>query len=110
MWQAIHTRPDLASSFEILSQYCSNPGKLHCNLISRFLRYVAGTLYLGLMFCKDPKDDIVGYSDSDHARLIDGRNRRVHMSLCLQADQFLTLQNYNLQSTYQTAKQNIWLW
>lgn len=73
MWPAIHTRPDLAYSVGVLSRYCSNPGKLHCNLLQRVLRYVAGTLNLGLVFRKDSEDDIVGYSDSDYAGLIDGR-------------------------------------
>ncbi len=53
MWSAIHTRPDLAYSVGVLSRYCSNPGKLYCDLIQRVLRYVAGTLDLGLVFQKD---------------------------------------------------------
>ncbi len=34
---------------------------------------MAGTFDLGLMSRKDSEDDIVGYSDSDYAGLIDGR-------------------------------------
>ncbi len=50
MWPAMLTRPDLAYSVGVLSRYCSNPGKLHCVLIQRVLRYVVGTLDLGLVF------------------------------------------------------------
>ena len=70
---SIYTRLDLAYSAVVLSRYCSNPGKLHCDLVQRVLRYVAGTPDLGLVFRKDSKDDLIGYSDSDFARLIDGR-------------------------------------
>lgn len=37
------------------------------------LRYVAGTLDLGLIFCKNSKNNIVGYLNLDYTRLIDRR-------------------------------------
>lgn len=37
------------------------------------IRYLVGTFDLGLTFCKDFEDNIVGYLESDYAGLIDGR-------------------------------------
>ncbi len=73
MWPAIHTRPDVAYSVRVFSRYCSNWEKLYCDLIPRGLIYVGGTVDLGLMFRKNSEDNIVGYSNSDNARLIDER-------------------------------------
>ena len=57
----------------VLSQYCSNSGKLYCNLIQRVLRYVARILNRRLILCKNFEDNIVGYLDLDYVELIDGR-------------------------------------
>ena len=74
MWPAMHTRPDIAYSVGVLSRYCSNPSPLHCKYLQRIMRYVAGTLDLGLVFKRhDTEDDIVGYSDADYAGTKDGR-------------------------------------
>lgn len=73
IWPAINIRPDFAYSVGVWSQYCSNSRKLYCDLIQREQRYVSGNLDLRLIFHKDSEDDIVRYSDSDYAGLIDGR-------------------------------------
>ena len=74
MWPAVHTRPDLAYSVGVLSRYSHNPSEIHCNLVKRVLRYVAGTLDTGLTFRKSSGDDLIGYSDSDFAGLKDTRH------------------------------------
>ena len=73
MWPAIHTIPDLICLIRVLSQYCSNLRKVHYNLIPKVIRYLARTFDLGLTFCKDSEDNIVGYLELDYAGLIDGR-------------------------------------
>lgn len=73
MWPAIHTRPDIAYAVGVLSRYCSNPSSLHCKYLQRIMRYLAGTLDVGLVFRRNTQDDIVGYSDSDYAGTKDGR-------------------------------------
>ena len=73
MWPAVHTRPDIAYSVGVLSRYCSNPGPTHCNLVIQIFRYLSETLNLGITFTSDSEDELVGYTDSDYARLIDGR-------------------------------------
>lgn len=73
MWPAIHTRPDIAYAVGVLSRYCSNPGPFHCKYLQRVMRYLLGTLDIGLVFRKDTEDDIVGNSDSDYAGTKDER-------------------------------------
>ena len=69
MWPAMHARPDLAYSVGVLSRFCNNPGPVHVELVKHVLRYVSGTLDLGLKFDgeADTPDDVVGYTDSDFA-------------------------------------------
>ncbi len=69
MWPAIHSRPDLAYSVGVLSRFCSNPGPTHVELVKHVLRYVSGTLELGLKFDREANrpDDVIGYTDSDFA-------------------------------------------
>ncbi len=42
-------------------------------MVNQIFRYSSGTLDLGITFTSDPEDELVGYTDSDYARLIDGR-------------------------------------
>ena len=44
-----------------LSQYSSNPGKLHYKYRQRVMRYIVETLDVGLAFRRDTEDDIVDY-------------------------------------------------
>ncbi len=69
MWLVIHSRSDLAYSVRILRRFCSNPGPTNVELVKNVLRYVSGTLELGLKFNgeADNTDDVIGYTDSDFA-------------------------------------------
>ena len=44
------TRPDLAAAVGVLSQFMLNPSNEHWQGIKRILRYIKGTLDLGLKF------------------------------------------------------------
>ena len=60
------TRPDLAQSVGVLSRYMSAPTKEHMSAAKQVLRYLAGTVDLGLMY--EQGDGIVrGYCDADYA-------------------------------------------
>ena len=61
------TRPDIAASVGILSQFMSNPGTVHWVGVKRIFRYLKGTCDHGLKFVGDVKDELVGFSDSDWA-------------------------------------------
>lgn len=45
----VHTRPDIAFSVGMVSRYMEHPTVLHLNAVKRILRYVKGTLGLGLV-------------------------------------------------------------
>ncbi|KAL8161831.1 hypothetical protein V2J09_013320 [Rumex salicifolius] len=70
----VHTSPDLAYSVGVLSRYMEAPTTTHMNVVKQILRYVKGTLNLGCFYVKkQPKEELIGYSDSDLIGDIDDR-------------------------------------
>ena len=69
MWPAMQSRPDFAQAVGVLSRFCSNPGPAHVEVVKYILRYVSGTLKLGLIFDgnADTPDDVIGNTDFDFA-------------------------------------------
>ena len=57
----------------VFSRYCANPGPILCNLVIQIFRYLAWILELGINFKSNVTDELVGYTDSDWARLKDGQ-------------------------------------
>ncbi|CAM8929163.1 unnamed protein product [Rhodiola kirilowii] len=57
------TRPDIAFAVGKLSQYTSNPSKDHWQAVHRVIRYLKGTMNLGLVYSEFPSV-IEGYSDA----------------------------------------------
>jgi len=45
----------------------------HCKVLKRILRYIRGTISLGLYYTKSGNYQLVGYSDSDWCRDVDDR-------------------------------------
>jgi hypothetical protein len=43
MWAAITTRPDIAFTVSLLSQFMENPGEAHWEAIKRVLKYLKET-------------------------------------------------------------------
>jgi hypothetical protein len=71
------TRPDLAYTLSRLSKFSSKPSTKHAEALKRVLRYLRGTINLGIEFnAPDPtmESKLYGYSDSDFAA--DLNNRR----------------------------------
>ena len=73
VYASIATRPDLSEAVGKLSQHMSRPNKVHWVAAKRVLRYVKGTLDLGLKFERSNKFELVGYSDADWAGDVDTR-------------------------------------
>ena len=73
IWPTVYIRPDIAYSVRVLSRYYSNPGPTHYSLVAQIFRYLAGTLDLGITFQANASDELIGYTDSDYAGLVDGR-------------------------------------
>jgi len=68
MYSMISTRPDLAYSISLLSRFMSNPRKIHWETLKYVLKYINGSLNIGLNFKKRGDTlDLVGYLDSDFA-------------------------------------------
>ena len=79
-----HTRPDLMFSVGYLSRYMENPTTEHMSAVKRILRYVKGTLDLGLVYKKNEAGiKLVGYSDSDYAGDPDDRKSTTGMAFFL---------------------------
>lgn len=68
-----HTRPDLAFAINKACQYLSAPSTVHWTAVKRILRYVKGTLRMGLKFCRSASLVVSGFSDADWAGCPDDR-------------------------------------
>ncbi|XP_052172245.1 secreted RxLR effector protein 161-like [Diospyros lotus] len=74
MYSMISTRPDLAYSISLLSRYVSNSGKSHWDALKYMLRYINGSIDIGLCYKKIFDTlDLVGFVDSDFAGDRDSR-------------------------------------
>lgn len=67
-YATLTTRPDLAAAVNICSQFQSCPTELHWTYLKRVLRFIKGTLDVGLVFRKNPKAAVMEvFSDADWA-------------------------------------------
>lgn len=62
------TRPDLMFSASYLSRYLKEPMSKHLKEAKRVLRYIKGTVGLGMKFTAVQETILIGYSDSDGCR------------------------------------------
>jgi hypothetical protein len=73
MYGMLQTRPDLAFPVGVGSRFSSNPGIEHWNALMHLLRYIKGTLHLGITYRRPPRlstpitKTLLPYSDSDWA-------------------------------------------
>ena len=70
-----NTRPDLVYSTGILCRFMEQPTTEHMVGLKRVLRYVNGTINLGLIYDKKQRSEVslVGYSDGDYAHDLNDR-------------------------------------
>jgi hypothetical protein len=66
MYLMLGTRPDIAFAVGALSRHMANPGPQHWTAAKRVLRYLVGTVNLGLKF-KGGLQELVGFTDADWA-------------------------------------------
>ena len=68
MYLAVATRPDIAFTVGVLARFSTNPGKTHWNAVKHLMRYLKGTLDLGITYGGNiSKEMFLTYSDADHA-------------------------------------------
>ncbi|XP_026433814.1 uncharacterized protein LOC113331309 [Papaver somniferum] len=59
------TRPDICFGVNYVSQFMHYPTDVHMQLVKRILRYLKGTLGLGIKLRRDGLQDLRAYTDSD---------------------------------------------
>ncbi|XP_074356716.1 secreted RxLR effector protein 161-like [Apium graveolens] len=80
----VHTRPDIAYDVGIVSRYMERPTTLHQTTVKRILRYIKGTLDLGLIYSRGAGNYILsGFSDSDLAGNVEDRRSTGRMAFYL---------------------------
>ena len=74
------TRPDLCYVVNLLSQHMASPTKAHLNLCKQVLKYLKGTKFYELKYCKsDGGPKLTGFCDSDWGA---SSNRRSTSGYC----------------------------
>ncbi|XP_019418587.1 PREDICTED: uncharacterized protein LOC109360408, partial [Lupinus angustifolius] len=61
------SRPDIMFSVCMCARYQSSPRESHYITVKRIMRYLKGTINMGLWYPRDASLSLVGYSDSDFA-------------------------------------------
>ncbi|KAB2617910.1 hypothetical protein D8674_013779 [Pyrus ussuriensis x Pyrus communis] len=61
------TRPDIAYSVSIASQFMHSPTMEYFNLVKRLLRYLKGSVGRGIIMKKNESAEIIGYCDANWA-------------------------------------------
>ena len=78
-----HSRPDIMFSVSLISRFMNSPSKAHMGAAKRVLRYIHGTLDLGLRYKKSNTCKLVSYTDSDWAGCADDRKSTTGYGLSL---------------------------
>ncbi|KAL2251745.1 UNVERIFIED_CONTAM: Retrovirus-related Pol polyprotein from transposon TNT 1-94 [Sesamum indicum] len=74
MYLMVCTRPDIAYAISCLSRYMSNPGTPHWEALKYLLRYLRGTIDIGITFSRNSDYiQLVGFVDSNYANDRDSR-------------------------------------
>ena len=67
------TKPDIAYSVSILSQFMAKSCESHWKATKKVLQYLNGTIYFGILYIDEFDVELVGFSDSDWAGNPDDR-------------------------------------
>ena len=70
-----HTRPDIAYSISVISQFMHDPKEVHLQVIYRVLHYLKAHIGKGILFKKGSTINLAVYTDADFAGSpVDGRS------------------------------------
>jgi hypothetical protein len=76
----VHTRPDITFVVGYVSRFMEAPTSEHLAAVKHLLRYIAGTLNLGVTYQRGHGAlELLGYSDADHAGDINDRKSTTGM-------------------------------
>ena len=75
IYAMIGTRLDIAFGVSLVSNFISRPNKSHWEVVKRMLRYLKGSMDVGLVYKQqeDKRFCLEGYCDSDYAASLDKR-------------------------------------
>ena len=73
LYLSTRTRPDIAYAVGNVAIFSAKPTNHHWTAVKRILRYLNGTLNLGLLYSCDKEKELTGYSDADWAGDINDR-------------------------------------
>jgi len=59
------SRPDIMFSVCMCARFQANPKESHLSAFKRIMRYLLGTINLGLWYPKNSSYNLIGYSDSN---------------------------------------------
>ena len=68
LYLSLWTRPDIAFAVSSVARFCSKPEQQHWTAVKRIMRYLNGTINLGLLYTIQSSEDsamCVGYSDAE---------------------------------------------
>ncbi|UYV74425.1 K02A2.6-like, partial [Cordylochernes scorpioides] len=74
MFLAVNTRPDIAYITSKLSQYSKQPKQMHWTAIKRVMRYLRGTIDLGVKFERGKTGILKSYADASWSTTHDGKS------------------------------------
>ncbi|UYV62276.1 hypothetical protein LAZ67_1008425 [Cordylochernes scorpioides] len=74
MFLAVNTRPDIAYITSKLSQYSRQPKQMHWTAIKRVMRYLRGTIDLGVKFERGKAGILKSYTDASWSTTHDGKS------------------------------------
>ena len=64
LFLSTRTRPDIAYAVGCAARFCGKPTKEHWTAAKRILRYLKGTVNLGLMYTSTGSSEFIGYCDA----------------------------------------------
>ncbi|GAU32111.1 hypothetical protein TSUD_357950 [Trifolium subterraneum] len=67
------TRPDLMFAVHMIARFMEYPVETHMMAAKRILRYIRGTLELGVLYKRGNQTGLIAYSDSDYGGDVDDR-------------------------------------
>ncbi|XP_071689115.1 uncharacterized mitochondrial protein AtMg00810-like [Rutidosis leptorrhynchoides] len=67
------TRPDIAYAVQQVCLHMHDPRDIHMLAIKRIIRYIKGTVHMGLHMTRSKKHELVSYTDSDWGGCLDTR-------------------------------------
>ncbi|XP_042753320.1 secreted RxLR effector protein 161-like [Lactuca sativa] len=66
MYLANNTRPDISFAINLLARYSSCSTRRHWNGIKHILRYLRGTMDMGLYYSNSSNAELIGYADAGY--------------------------------------------